>query len=102
MVPEKNEEYEDPNFHIGVFPKDDLLGEPFLVFVFAGSVATCLRLLRLKSGDVVVSIRMPKPGICEILLPDPETVVKCGYVKYRWPPQARNQALAFQLPANRR
>ncbi|CAK9113357.1 Threonine--tRNA ligase [Durusdinium trenchii] len=79
VVPEKMEEYEDPNFHLHVYSNPDLSGEP---------------ILDLNSGDVVASVNLPKPGISEILLPDVDAIIKSGYVKYRWPPQEPRDAFS--------
>eukprot|EP00435_Cladocopium_sp_Y103_P075673 s11_g62.t1 len=79
-------EYEDPYFHLPVWPTPELVGDP---------------LMELKPGDVVASINMPKKGICEILLPDKENIVKSGYTKYRWPPQDGSRYLQH-LPARMR
>jgi len=86
VVPEKMEEYEDPYFHLPVWPTPELVGDP---------------LMELKPGDIVASINMPKKGICEILLPDKENIVKSGYTKYRWPPQDGSRYLQH-LPARMR
>ncbi|CAL1159531.1 unnamed protein product [Cladocopium goreaui] len=83
---EEDEEYEDPYFHLPVWPTPELVGDP---------------LMELKPGDIVASINMPKKGICEILLPDKENIVKSGYTKYRWPPQDGSRYLQH-LPARMR
>ncbi|CAJ1389518.1 unnamed protein product [Effrenium voratum] len=86
VVPERMEEYEDPNLRYNVFDNTELSGQPLVV---------------LKPGDVFAATCMPKPGIVEILLPDADSVAKLGYGKYRWPPEDGSRYLQY-LPARMR
>eukprot|EP00411_Alexandrium_monilatum_P043390 CAMPEP_0175476872 /NCGR_PEP_ID=MMETSP0095-20121207/76148_1 /TAXON_ID=311494 /ORGANISM="Alexandrium monilatum, Strain CCMP3105" /LENGTH=125 /DNA_ID=CAMNT_0016778467 /DNA_START=1 /DNA_END=374 /DNA_ORIENTATION=- len=83
-VPEDTSAYEDRDWALDCYDNDRLHGHP---------------VLKLKRGTVVASLGMPRPGVCEVMVPSSEEFVVSVFASYRFPKDTGGRVMQ-RLPAS--